>query len=747
MSIIPKIKLGIPKEREQLNLSFDCATTANIGTIQPTMCREMVPNETFNVKVASLVRLRPLVVPTFGRMSLRHYHTFVPYSQIWEPFNAFMSGQRYRNADSSAIIPSATPYFTMESITQEIFLNYSDVSIYKTDELTDDNLVKFDPLTKTAEEVAADIAADITPAVQGLFQGSALFGNGNTLSFCSHGPGNMSDEGRGVVMFSDYVLCLDSSVSDQRIVFDPTTTTASNHILPAFGATPITPEGADFISYFNGYTYCFKLKPVAKRFRQILIGLGYPASPWNRNVKFNPFKLIAFYKSWFELFCPIREKSFSDTNCYTLCQRMRSNMNGSAIDGNQRPLWRAFLLDVALDTYYYLPMDYFSMSSISAEQSNSTLNPELVSQVELGSSGYSSQQNKAMNGRTSGPPDNRRVMAQVNNVVYPGGYGVSPLAMRMAMRLLTWTNKNTVVGRSIRQYLKAHFGIDEGTDVDFNGVVRIGSSRVNVQISDVMSTAETSEATLGEYAGKGIGFGDSDKVDFTAKEFGCWITLSVIVPESGYYQGYLLENRSTDRFQFYQPEFDALGYQILERGELMDDYNCDSPDWNPQTDYDRTAGFGLVPRYSHLKVGRNIVNGDLSIGGNYADGAPYTFDRRFSSGVYGKKYTIELAYLPEYEDGAIEVNPVPNRYVRVEQKARIEKPSFVPSLVFDDFRKIDPSDHFGQYNRIFSVTDNRQDHFILNFVFDVDAYAPMKSLTSSFDTVQEGDKTIEVTKS
>ena len=81
MSIIPKIKVGMPKKREKMNLSFDNSTTANIGTIQPTMCREMVPNESFHVKVASICRLSPLAVPTFGRMSMRHYHTFIPYKE------------------------------------------------------------------------------------------------------------------------------------------------------------------------------------------------------------------------------------------------------------------------------------------------------------------------------------------------------------------------------------------------------------------------------------------------------------------------------------------------------------------------------------------------------------------------------------------------------------------------------------------------------------------------------------------
>lgn len=95
-----------------------------------------------------------------------------------------------------------------------------------------------------------------------------------------------------------------------------------------------------------------------------------------------------------------------------------------------------------------------------------------------------------------------------------------------------------------------------------------------------MSTADTETAKIGDYAGKGIGYGDSDVTEYTAKEFGCWITLSVIVPESGYYQGYILENKQIGRFSFFHPEFDALGYQVLERGEVQADFNINTADVN-----------------------------------------------------------------------------------------------------------------------------------------------------------------------
>ena len=109
MSIIPKISVGLPKKREKFSLNFDNSTTSNIGNIQPTMCREMVPNEKFSVKVNSLVRLASMPLPTFGRVSLRHNHVFVSYRELYEPFDAMLSAQHYSSRENT-FIPTQVPH-------------------------------------------------------------------------------------------------------------------------------------------------------------------------------------------------------------------------------------------------------------------------------------------------------------------------------------------------------------------------------------------------------------------------------------------------------------------------------------------------------------------------------------------------------------------------------------------------------------------------------------------------------------
>ena len=750
-SLIPKIKIGLAQNRkEKHNLSFDCSTTANIGTIQPTMCREMVPNAKFKVKVSSLVRLASMPLPTFGRISLRNYHVFVPYIDLWQPFDAMMAGQHYVGSNSSAFIPTQTPYFTMHEI-QQFIIDYSEISIAPNDDLNN-------PLTITTTNVdwegnlykvgtesdeyatmelaikaaqAADLAriqsvwSDIRSGNSSIFDGQTYDG------IFYNGRGSKKQDDYGVLNLGDFAASVKSSDDTLTIAYIG----QAGNVSLSLGQTAITADGADLITRMGvtGYSLLMKFKAPLKRLRTIFIGLGYQFSPYNTEY-LNPFKLLAYYKSWFALFRPNRELTFVDTACYKLIKKS-SEVNGSNLGTGlgTSSWWIVFIKSLMFDCYYYLPQDYFSMSVLQPVKSNQDVD-FIMNSGSMGNTSGSSTSASAYTGDnvTVKNQNNTGSYADTPAVTINSNGTVSPLTIQLAMRMLKWANKNTVIGRSIREYLKVHFGITDTNEIEDDAVYRIGSSRTNIQISDVMSTAENSEGYLGEYGGKGIGYGDSETFDFTADKFGVWITLTAVVPESGYYQGYLKENRHMNRYQFFNPEFDAIGYQVLERGEVMDDYNCDSATWLPRQNYYRSAAFGFVPRYSEYKVGRNIVNGDLSLIGMYASMGGYTLDRRISAGLLtASKAEIPISTLRSFP-----------------QPVKIVAPSFVPSVVYDNFRRIDPTDHLGQYNRMFNVVSNDLDHFIIHAIFDVKAFMPMKSLSNSFDTIdKDDDGSIDVTHS
>lgn len=745
-SLIPKIKIGLAQNRkEKHNLSFDCSTTANIGTIQPTMCREMTPNSKFKVKVSSLVRLASMPLPTFGRISLRNYHVFVPYIDLWQPFDAMMSGQHYTGTNTANFIPTVAPYFSMHDI-QQFIIDYSNISIAPNDDL--DNALtitttnvdwagvlypvgsgegEYPDMEKAIKAAQAADLARIQAVWDKIRTSSTIFDNQSYGGIFRNGRGSLKQDDYGVLNLGDFYASVKYNDTTLTIGYQG----VDGNVGLTTGQTAITTQGADLITVMgsSGYSLLMKFKAPLKRLRTIFIGLGYQFSPYNTD-SFAVFKLFAYYKAWFTLFRPNREITFVDTSCYQLIKKSseKNGVNVATGLGNNH-WWIDFITSLMKDCYYYLPMDYYSMSVLRPGNSNQDRDFILESGSNPGEGpSYTNSNDQVTVAKQvdSGTP-------VTNSMVSMQGNGpLSPLTIKLAMRMLTWANKNTVIGRSIREYLKVHFGITDTNAIDDDAVYRIGSSRVNINISDVMSTAENSEGYLGEYGGKGIGYGDSETFDFTADKFGCWITLTVVVPESGYYQGYLKENKHLNRYQFFNPEFDALGYQVLERGEVMDDYNCDSPSWKPRQNYLRTSAFGFVPRYSEYKVGRNIVNGDLSLIGLYNSMGGYTLDRRISAGL------IEAASLN-----------IPISTLRSFPKpVKVSPPSFIPSVVYDNFRRIDPTDHLGQYNRMFNVVTNDLDHFIIHAIFDVKAYMPMKSLSNSFDTIdKDDDGSIDVTHS
>lgn len=744
-SIVPKIKIGLAAgKREKHNLSFDCSTTSNIGSVQPTMCREMAPNSKYKVKVSSLVRLASMPLPTFGRMSLRHYHTFVPYVDLYQPFDALMSGQHYKGANSTTFIPNKVPYFTMADIL-DFIVSYSDISIAPVNALNKPYFITSTNVSYDGTVFAygegeeydyhtfedawhAAVAHDleiIGPVWDSVRLGTSIFdGAGTSALFALRQvsePVNYYNDGFGVLNFGNFIAYMRGSMDSSKLKMAYNASTDATIFAVQGGNSVISPQGADLITQIGSYYLLFKFRPFLKRLRTIFIGLGYQFSPYNTE-EMSALKLLAYYKAWFNLFCPVREKSFVDTDCYWIIKRA-SELNGPNIRAGlgDTSKFRSFITSLAKECYYYLPMDYFSMSVTVPQGSNQDTDFVLNSGSMLRANNATTMENSIDNVQVLRTPGNDHPAVGLESQTG----AISPLTMKLAFQMLKWANKNTVIGRSIRQYLKVHFGVDDVNPIDDGGVYRIGSSRTNIQISDVMSTAENEQGYLGEYAGKGIGYGDSEKFDFTADKFGVWLTLTAVVPESGYYQGYLKENRHLNRYQFFNPEFDALGYQVLERGEVMDDYNCDSTAWRPRQNYKRTDAFGLVPRYSEYKVGRNIVNGDLSLVGLYNSMAPYTLDRRIAGGAYNSFGTGALAT---------------GLYLQV------VKPAFVPTVVYDAFRRIDPTDHLGQYNRIFNYGGNDLDHFIIHNIFDVQAYMPMKSLTDSFDTVDgDDDGTIKTT--
>ena len=127
-----------------------------------------------------------------------------------------------------------------------------------------------------------------------------------------------------------------------------------------------------------------------------------------------------------------------------------------------------------------------------------------------------------------------------------------------------------ITGRTRKNYdsqVLAHYGVKVPHDVKHDiTMIRHDSYELNVQ--EVTSLAGTSDATLGELAGKSYAAGNGKKFKFVAPCHGVMMTIFSIEPKRRYIGGFDKINMVADSFDLPTPEFDRLGNQPMFRYEI-----------------------------------------------------------------------------------------------------------------------------------------------------------------------------------
>lgn len=125
-----KIKFNTLK-RYHHRLSFDNNTSFGIGNCQPLFCKFLTPNSKVNINMSQIVRLAPMVVPSFARLKVSNKVCFVPISQIFPAYDAFLS-QTPINGNHS-YTPSSLPCVTNQDLLLVLCLNYAKACFFNSD--------------------------------------------------------------------------------------------------------------------------------------------------------------------------------------------------------------------------------------------------------------------------------------------------------------------------------------------------------------------------------------------------------------------------------------------------------------------------------------------------------------------------------------------------------------------------------------------------------------------------------------
>lgn len=260
---------------------------------------------------------------------------------------------------------------------------------------------------------------------------------------------------------------------------------------------------------------------------------------------------------------------------------------------------------------------------------------------------------------------------------------VTTYILQALQSLSDYMKRHQISGYRAIDRFRSRFGITL-PDAKLNRSVYLGKSESAIDITDVTSTADTSNAVLGQYSGFGISRdAASGKFSYKTDEYGIFVILSIISPiHAQYANGLDRHLLDTGRLDLYTPEFDGLGCQAIAECELKSDFSVSNVSTNP------LRVWAYTPRYAHYKCSRDVLSGDFR--------------------VQSKEISMKNFHLFRM------FNTVPEHNV-----------AFCTGKTSD-------------YTRVFNDTSIDSDHFFTAFHFQVRSDAPMSALFENYHFDEAG---------
>lgn len=306
------ISLGKSTKKYLRNTDFDNNTTMDFGFCQPLFCQFLLPDSNISVSAKQLVRLAPMPVPSFARVSLVNKFVFVPWSDLCGYYESMLSNMPYHGS----VIPTELPYVYNAYLAKCLLLSdFGSVATFYEVDTT----------------VPSPITYKMCSAVDASKYGDSLQKQWET-DILAH-------------------KCA------MQVLITPA----------QFRDTAVSPNNADYLVHFNAgdknVIAAFRYSTRAKHLRSVLIGLGYSLAmqDWT---KVNALPIFAFYKAWFDTFAPKRSVAWSDTGVFVFLKNFSDNYLPNVC--GDEDIYDVVLMSVS-DCYYVSNDDFVSVhrSSIS----------------------------------------------------------------------------------------------------------------------------------------------------------------------------------------------------------------------------------------------------------------------------------------------------------------------------------------------------------------------------------------------
>lgn len=755
-------KSGYKKSR--FDWTHDVNTTCGWSDIQPLMCRLLPPHTKSSVSVESLLRLAPMVCPTFGRIKLKTWHYFVALSDLSRNFDALMSQTTVSRLGGNTFKPEALMSLPLSWLSALTLIG-SHCTIWKSQSGND---VQDGAVYKLLREGHGE-------GIDSLFE---RMNQPPRLWFVNEDSRWLDDSWNGFNMDLRAVVpanTLPDNSENMHFVIPLANPSRASFFETLSGSTdfggmdisPVMLDSADCVvtrsvgnSGENGphVAFAFRLSAFGKRLRKILLGCGYQID-LSSTEQVSIMPLFAFYKAYYELFGLQLYSNWQTTYASRTLEfadnYLPTNGNMAYYLGNQTNVmsinFKKFILDLG-NSFVTDSQDFVSAHSRSVGVSPTISDDFKESFINTDDPSGSTILPLTIPDENTESDTFKNQHSFVNNIFH------GQLASELLKRLYKWVNRNSIAGKKIADLLRAQ-GL--GVWVDAQKPRFIGFTEVPVNISDVVSTSDTfksatssssaSGAVLGEYGGKGLCYDSSKKFVFENDEFGFWITLSSVVPEAGYCQALDASVSCVDKFKFYNPEFDGLGMEMSPKSRVVGsvDWSCQDTDaaGSSSDEVDAlTSSFGVIPRYSALKVANNVLNGDFSLRGTRDGYLPFTIDKYMSLG------DRDVTSVDDSSDGekrqvariifkASELPVAGNIWRFVNRFPWLGNPDRIFANVNNDYKKYSAYSRVGDWDirPFFEVMHNEYDNFILHNIVHYDAWAPMLPISDSFETTDDSN--------
>lgn len=686
MSTIDKIKLGIISKSSHFDKSHDVNTTSDFGFCQPILIDEVVPGSKIHLKTNIFTRLAPLATPTFGRVQVRTYARFIKMEDVCMPYK-YMMAEKSVSSGFRSYVPTNVDYISNRQLFNKCAQKFwsTDIEAVQTLGHVPDIYMMY------SFWISDTSAGDVHYAsVEEGFAGKTL------LQWLKESPQFNWTSGLNDSTFKkNYNLCKSGSSEEPIAPYYDSLLKTDYDYGRMF---PLSFENGDYvikIAKSNGAEafVCLHLTKEGRRLFKIFNSLGIQFK-YHNSVPLH--LLFAYYKAWFDQFNPGRDTQWLETHAYRMIHRfydygysLASYIDGLESVGADQQIadFDAFLAELPFCCYS------LDLDPLTVCQQNPWVDT---------SSKFISQ--------PTDPTGNENFYSKLYGG-YPSGENgsgkLNGLLIKTLTKLYTLSNKESVLGKKVGQLLRVKYGISLDEQSDF-----IGSQKIQVNISDVMATSDTSTtdangnsqgAVLGEYAGQGTGSGSSDSFKFDSRsEPGILVQLMCIVPFGGYSQADGLCLRVTKN-DFYQPQFDSLGYEAVSKSSIFGSSAI------PQFKVPET--FGFRPRFFGYKYRNNLRNGSFALRSMRDQYMPFNLDRYFN------------------EDDFILVE---SRFSG--SSSYVEKVDGVDHQVNESLRYIGRTENYGNYDRIFYDQSGFDDNFIVHIVQEYGVTAPMLPISESYDT-------------